>query len=812
MKGVEQIEHTLHNLASPKRGHTFWGLIGIWILAFVLLWCQFSALMQAPNHVMIANSSDGFKNYMTTIWHVQYDSSYVHYEGMDYPYGEHVLFTDNQPILSAAMQWWSREMFDISDQVVGIIHLFLMFSVVFGAGVLYLLLRKLHLPVWYASLAALGVAFLSPQFGRIDGHFGLSHIWVFPMLLLLLCRYEERKSRRYQSLMIGLLIWFAAQLHFYYLGVAAVFLGFYTLFQILINGSWRSIWTRFSHLLVMIVLPFTALNIWLHWSDYCPDRPAVPYGFTDYIGRWEGVFLPYDYFPMYQWISQHIVKIRGLDFEAQSYAGFVVLIFTLWLLFKRRFKLFEPEWEQAAYHRVHKNYLRGICFAGFATLLFAFGFPFAFKEMEWMLDYMGPLRQFRGLGRFTWAFYYSANVLVFYILWNKSQRINLPEKFPSWFPNVSSKGRTRLANALKWGLLLLPLTILSCEAYLFQKNNTLTLAPSLAPANTVKNPNYTWLQKVDFARFQALMPLPYYHLGSENIWMEPYFPLFKKVQNTAIHTGVPDMGVNLSRTAISRTVKSLQFSLIACEPPVLLSELPDNRPIALLIEPNYENEVKVKYPHLLEKAAPVYRGKNLIVLSLIPDSVRAWSREKAVERATYLERYARLDAGNGWRSDKPNFWYKSMSFDSLSDAEFKFQGTGAGAALLENETYLFRQKMPKGAYFFSVWLKADTDMALAQEAYFTETRLDGTANPTQKIALSTGLKTIVNGWALFELPFDVSGENAEMTIYLHKKGGTGPFWYDECLIRSQSTHLYRQTDQFVVHNNIWYKKPDYRPF
>lgn len=812
MKGVEQIEHSLHNLASPKRGHTFWGLIGVWILALFLLWCQFSALIQAPNNVMIANSSDGFKNYMTTIWHVKYDSSYVHYEGMDYPYGEHVLFTDNQPILSAAMQWWSRKMFDVSDRVVGIIHLFLILSVVFGVGVLYLLLRKLHLPVWYASMAALGIAFLSPQLSRIDGHFGLAHIWVFPLVLLLLCRYEERKSRRYQSLMMGLLIWFAAQLHFYYLGVAAVFLGFYTLFQILIDGSWRSIWTRFSHILVMVLLPFAALNVWLHWSDYSADRPAAPYGFTEYIGRWEGVFLPYNYFPLYQWISQHIVKIRGLDFEAQSYAGFLVFGFTLWLLFKRRFKLFEPEWEQAAYHRVHKNYLRGICFAGFATLLFAFGFPFAFKEMEWMLDYMGPLRQFRGLGRFTWAFYYSANVLIFYILWNKSQRIKLPEKFPAWFPDFSALGRTRLAYTLKWSLILLPLAIISCEAYLFQKNNTLTLVPSLAPAIAAKNPNYTWLQKVDFARFQALMPLPYYHLGSENIWLEPYFPLFQKVQNTAIHTGVPDMGVNLSRTAISRTVKSLQFSLPACEPPVMLSELPDNRPIALLIEPTLEKEVTEKYPHLLEKATPVYRGKNLIVLSLIPDSVRTWSRQQALERAAYVNRYARIDAGNGWLSDKPDFWYKGMSFDSLTDAAYRFQGTGAGTALLEDKTYLFRQKMPKGTYFFSIWLKIDTDMALTQEAYFTETRASGMANSTQKVALRTGLKTIVQGWALFELPFEVTEVNAEMAIYLQKKGGNGPFWYDECLIRSQKTQLYRQTDQFVVHNNVWYKKPDYRPF
>jgi hypothetical protein len=114
---------------------------------------------------------------------------------------------------------------------------------------------------------------------------------------------------------------------------------------------------------VMVLLPFAVLNVWLHWSDYCPDRSAFPYGFTDYIGRWEGVFLPYEYFPMHQWINEHITKIRGLDFEAEAYVGLVAFIFTLWLIFKRRLRLFEPTWETAAYHRVHKNYLKGICFA-----------------------------------------------------------------------------------------------------------------------------------------------------------------------------------------------------------------------------------------------------------------------------------------------------------------------------------------------------------------------------------------------------------------------------------------------------------------
>ena len=808
MKGVDQIEHTLHNLASPKRGHTFWGLVVLLAVAAILIWFKHGAWLSAPNDFMLASSPDGFKNYMTSAWHVQHDSSYVHYGGMNYPFGEHVLFTDNQPIVSAAMQWWSKHVFDVRDKVVGIINLLQVLSIVFGAGVIYLLLRKLHLPVWYASLAALGITFLSPQYNRFDGHFGLSHIWVLPMLLLLLCRYEERMSRRYQSLLIGILIWISAQLHFYNLGVSAVFLGFYTLFQIALDRSWRNIWTRVSHLTVMVLLPFALLNVWLHWSDYCPDRPASPYGFTDYIGRWEGVFLPYEYFPMHQWINEHITKIRGLDFEAQSYIGLAAFIFTLWLIFKRRFRLFEPEWEVAAYHRVHKNYLRGICFAAFAILLFGLGFPFSFKGLEWMVDYFGPLRQFRGLGRFIWAFYYAINVLLFYILWNKSQRMKVSEKWMGFLQKRSTVLAEYWPKVAKWSLALIPLAVLSWEAYFFQKNKPPHPVPSLAQRSVVApSPNH-WLNKVDFARFQALMPLPYYHIGSENIWLDMYYPLFQKEQYTALLTGVPDMGVNMSRSAIGRMVKSMQFSLLACEPPVLLSEFPDNRPIALMIDPSQWEDVQKRYEHLISKATPVYQGPEMNIMALIPDSVRAWSEQRALKTQAKMNQVADVDAGAGFRSENRPLWYESYRFDDKTDSEHTFQGKGAAKGILSDTTWILNKPIPKGNYTFSIWVKVDEDLGMTEEVRFLETSTtDARQIAFRKETLRSEIKTIVNGWAMFELPFEVLEENSRFGIYLHKKTGSATFWYDEVLIKDKNFDLYRREPGWVVQNNYWFKLP-----
>lgn len=806
MKGVEQLEHTLHNLASPKRGHTFWGLLGVLaITGLLLLWIH-REWIASPNEVMLITGQEGFKNYMTAAWHVRHDSSYVHYTGMAYPYGEHVLFTDNQPVISAAMQWWSRHMSDLNDQVVGIINLVQLISILFGAGIIYLLLRKLHLAVWYAGIAAIGIAFLSPQQNRFYGEFGLSHIWVFPMLLLLLCRYEERHSRRYQSLLIGLLIWFAAQIHFYYFGISAVFLGFYTLFQIAVKRSWRSIWTRFSHLMVMVLVPYTLLNVWLHWSDYSTKRPANPTGFTENIGHWEGVFLPYEYFPLFHWVNEHLFNIRYLDIEAQTYAGFLALVFTLWLVFKRGFRLFEADWETAAYHRVHKYYLKGIGFAGFACLLYGLGMPFALKGMQGAIQYLGPFRQFRDLGRFVWVFYYSIYVLIFYILWNKSRHLSINEKWLDWLKTHARKLAGAWPLLVKWGLIFIPLSVLIWEAAYFQGHKpaahiTNPLKKSEGPAQ----PDY-WLNQVDFARFQALMPLPYYHIGSENVWLNVDYPLFQKVSLAAISSGAPDLGVNLSRTPVDKMCNALQFAFYPCETPAMLSEFPDSRPIALMVEPEKWKEVKKKYPHLLEKATKVFENPELKVFALIPDSLRAWT-EQNVRRETHrMENAVLYPTDSHWRSVVPGKWFAYFSFDSLTASRYRFQGQGAAESRLGDTTWIWKNPIPKGNYQLSFWVKADEDMGLSPSFQFIETQ-NGETLQYRNESVQFYLRSFVQGWALIEIPFDVLSDKGQIGIFLQKKYCKMPFWYDEVLIKNAGTSYYRREPGWLVHDNYWFKLP-----
>jgi hypothetical protein len=331
--------------------------------------------------------------------------------------------------------------------------------------------------------------------------------------------------------------------------------------------------------------------------------------------------------------------------------------------------------------------------------------------------------------------------------------------------------------------------------------------PNLTQRSVVTASPDHWLNKVDFARFQALMPLPYYHVGSENIWLQVYYPLFQKVESTALQTGVPEMGMNMSRSAIGRMVKSMQFSLLACEPPALLSELPDNRPIALMIEMSQWEAVQKKCGHLIDKATPVFQNSELKIMALVPDSVRAWS-EQAAQRIAAEADAANIDAGGGFRSEKRPLWYTSLNFDSISSSEHVFQGKGAGYGNIGDTTWIWKKPMPKGTYDFSIWTKVDEDMGMTQDVKFLEnSQADGHQIYFRRETLRSEIKTIVNGWALYELRFEVQQDNSILSIFLHKKNANAPFWYDELLIKNQEFNLYRREPGWVVRNNYWYKLP-----
>src|SRR4051812_35207730 len=87
-----------------QRSNRFYFLVLIGV-SLVVTGCNYWSLVSSINEVLVSTSGDGIKNYFTFIYHAKNDPGILNFEGMNYPFGEHIVYTDCQPILSTLLRY-----------------------------------------------------------------------------------------------------------------------------------------------------------------------------------------------------------------------------------------------------------------------------------------------------------------------------------------------------------------------------------------------------------------------------------------------------------------------------------------------------------------------------------------------------------------------------------------------------------------------------------------------------------------------------------------------------------------------------------
>jgi hypothetical protein len=75
--------------------------------------------MLHPNEYVFTSANDGLKTYYNFAWHGYHDTSFLELNGMNYPYGEFILFEDSLPLFSTVKKLLSFCYPKIADLVVG---------------------------------------------------------------------------------------------------------------------------------------------------------------------------------------------------------------------------------------------------------------------------------------------------------------------------------------------------------------------------------------------------------------------------------------------------------------------------------------------------------------------------------------------------------------------------------------------------------------------------------------------------------------------------------------------------------------------
>lgn len=758
------------------------GLLLTCILSSLIIFFFFGKIISNSNNIFFAAGGDGFKSYYGSLYHLNEDSTYLKFEGMNYPYGESVFFTDNQPLLTNTVKWISNNIVDIRGNIVGIINLSMIFSILIAAVFLFLLFVELGVVWWFGALASVGICMLSPQIGRMAGHFSLSHLFWIPAMLYLVVRFSKKQTWCLTA-WIAIVTFLAASMQLYFLGFYGLLLTFYWLqAKNWLKENRRSRLEAVLHWSVQIGLPFIILEIIMIATDPVADRTTHPYGFLVYLAHPVSIFLPsgapYDFVPKYITVFSH------LDWEALAFIGVSALFGFLigLILFFRKMFAGKAFWKVSS-----QPVLTAFFWASLVALLLSFGLPFKLG-LEWLTDYIGPFRQLRALSRFSWLFFYVINVIVFFQL-------------SRW--QASRKGKTFLMVVA-----VVALCLLFVDGFYNMKGTASRLnneKPVMADRSNALQEN-KWVSTIDASKFQAILPIPYFHVGSENIWIEPKNNSLEATLIASLKTGLPTTAVMMGRTSISQTYRNYALMLDPIHDYDLLRDFKNRKDLLLLLMKGYEPNDDEK--RLIAASTSVTENDQFLLNCLPFDSLAQIPKRYRQQEVAGFDRSTLIPVGDSFVRDTTSFLYYQGFDDESAPA---FAGKGAHRLRVKEWNTLFEQKLFKAkkddVYRVSFWLKDfQTDGYPRFNIENMQVGEDGKVLDYFYSDIHRYLKGIDGDWALFEIPVIVKADDVSLKIAIRNEIlRKANYVMDEFLIRKSTNDVYKTEPGWLVKNTRKFK-------
>ncbi|MFN8394732.1 MAG: hypothetical protein U0176_08690 [Bacteroidia bacterium] len=769
-----------------------WPLVLLFGLILLGIGYFYHDVLLHPNGTFMGSGHDGLKNYYTPWYHAKYDSTFTWFEGMNYPYGDHIVFADGQPLLSNSIK-----VLGLADWTVGIINCALLLTLLLTGWLIYRILRRWQVGPWWAALAAVAVAMLSPQLVRINNHYGLGYTFVVPLIWHLVLRFFEKPSIL-RSLPITVTVFLLGWLHPYFVMISAVFMtafwGFYALL------GWRKMphLQKLLHYGLQVLLPMALFAISLKLTDRVTDRPEHPYGIDEYVASYKTIFAPLALKTLDQ-IPRKIFKELPPDWEGVAYVGLLggltFAIFWMTTLGRlgygavtRRLKGFRLVENPDASDDQNRMIVVSML-AGLAVGVFACGFPFAIKP-ELLTEWFPPIRQFRSLGRFAWVFYYTCLTFGFYLVW----------RLMAWL-----KGKKLQVVGIAIGTISLVWTLVEGFAlnYPIHKHIQRSMAelqmpgkPGLIPGSQPSE----WMKYVDPNAFNAITVLPYFHAGSENlIANEPTY--CAQAFEASIRTGIPMMNVMMSRTSLNQTWKQLQWVTGTDEEPEIMKDLGQARILAMRFGKSNKHDGPLVQPILPPMGKPVYQQGEVIFWEMHPQTALLIASRRELVPDSLVE------APSGFKTTRQDSNLTWVDWEKDGNDAGYHGGKGNTVILKDNNLIYdgsFHGK-PKDTIVISLWAKIREDQLPTTQLGIEETSATET-HAWAYVSLLWDLVCFNGDWALMEREFVMTDPKNTFRLNVTRWKRLPPkVTIDNLLIRSKGVDVYRFENGKPVWKNNRYR-------
>lgn len=321
-----------------------------------------------------------------------------------------------------------------------------------------------------------------------------------------------------------------------------------------------------------------------------------------------------------------------------------------------------------------------------------------------------------------------------------------------------------------------------------------------------KTPNYfdreqlddDWkkmLHTVDFSNYQAIIPLPFYHIGSENFGKEGTDKIYRISMLLGYHSNLPLVSNYSTRTSIWESKNAMQIISPVFYRKNIEKDITDKRPFLII----YSNEELLECENgLLSRAKEVYRTNDFTLLEISRDALFSTNTDAWFE--TFSEKKPQMTAKENFLLNTPDSssYLYFTDYDSIPNP-ITFSGKGALSNLKKSYTILkdFKEGELKSntEYVVSFWLY-NTGKNYGQDVpngiiVYEVNNKNGSMEWAGMENISAGLN--INGnWSLIEFRFTVTDASNPATLFLKGDDLSSIKWnIDDVLIREATVDVYR---------------------
>ncbi|MDU0370520.1 hypothetical protein ACFPAF_08970 [Hymenobacter endophyticus] len=546
----------------------------------------FGALLFQPGQHLLVTSQDGAKNYFTFQAYIQqpWSNGLSWFGMMNHPFGEYLFFTDNTPLLAVPVRLWSHYISDLAPHGLDVYHGLMLAGFFLSTALLVAILRRLVQHWGLVLVFAVVLPWLNPQTSRLlVGHFNLSYSWLVLLviwgLLGLYQRVRAGSSIRgwVLALVAGSVV--AGLIHLYYLPLLALTVAGFFAAWLLPRQQWRNRALSGAAVLITLLPTLLCFLIVRLTDGYRVQRSMQATGFN--YAPWKlqlsALIKPGSYQTVHFWLEPK----NQPTYESVAYLGafalFGLTFFVVaWLVRKPATQAFWQAWKAAP----ERIFLQLLLLAALVGLGVSLGTEYAVADDQYIFQnyfsafyYLQKVTQvvthFRAVGRFSWPFFWAVNLLVLVAL-------------DFWLRRSQWRGRWVVAVAL------VVLALLDTRDTL--KYYRKSLLPNLLTDERTFPELQPLLQGLRPEQYQAILPVPFFHVGSENLELTVDDDNAHSLHayELALRTNLPLVASKLSRTP-EEHVQQLRSLFSPTGPtPELRAQLQAARkPLLVLLDESY---------------------------------------------------------------------------------------------------------------------------------------------------------------------------------------------------------------------------------